>query len=149
MVVRKDNKILLVTKIEYADSKNMFRLPPGGVKQGETDEATLSREMIEEFNQPLKLFEDLGVIEFLITASNGEAKFWTHVFVVEPTQEINIKNDTEHSDYRWVMVSDMPEYVKRLENVDPKLNTQYTEWSSWGKLRAVTLRYVYDKMFTN
>ena len=146
MVVYKDAKVLLVTKHGYADSQNMFRLPTGGVKQGETDEDTLNREMTEEFNQPLKFIKDLGLIEFLITAPNGEATFWTHVFVVEPTQEMKIENDSEHSDYRWVEVVGLPEYINKLEKIDAMLNEKYTEWSSWGKLRAETLRYVYNRM---
>lgn len=144
MVLIKGGRFLLVTKNDYADPENMFRFPTGGIDKGESDEEALKRELVEEFNQPLKLIKDLGVLKYHFVSSIGEASFYTHCYLVRPQGDINLDEDEEHSDYVWVTLDELPIYEKRLNSIDSSLDLPNFEWSTWGKFRSATLKYVSD-----
>lgn len=120
-VIIKDGRILLMRRIK--NSRNYFVFPGGGVKEGETIEEALAREIKEEFcidikkKQPLFDIENQGRREFyfLVTEFSGEP-----VLGGEEKERIN-----ENNQYYpfWVGL----DKIKNLSNLYPEEAKQKVE----------------------
>ncbi len=112
--------------IVYAETKNMWTPPGGGVEHGETVEAAVSREVAEEANmrviqQALIGFQDISHPSGVITQTRS-------VCIVEPIEEF---------------VSDPDNDVTEIKLIDPVDYKSYFDWGVVGDhiiKRAALLR---------
>ena len=84
-IIIKDNKILLIHRIKNGQEYYVF--PGGGVKEEESLEEAISREIKEELTLDIKLFKQI----FSITNQNQEE----HYFLVEDFDGTPILNGEE------------------------------------------------------
>jgi ADP-ribose pyrophosphatase YjhB (NUDIX family) len=137
MVVRNnEGQILFIRKHYYP--KDIYRIPAGGVEKNELPEIALKREIEEEFHTPMEILENLGICVVKLIDLSEEREINSHVFLLKPLEPLSIEKDEEHSAHLWVDTKDMPKIIDKLENME--------EWPGWGEFRALTTRYVYEKL---
>ncbi len=139
--------VLLHIKTIYPDGA--FRLPTGGIHQGDSVLDTLGREIFEETG--LKIGEAvnrvhverlLGVISYRFRHRDlGEIDFATYPFLVQMPDgaELDPQDPEEMiAGWRWQAVRELDSVADYLENVvdiDPV-------WRDWGIYRALIHRFV-------
>lgn len=129
LVVPRGDKILLHTKPHYP--VNVFRLPTGGVRQGEDVRDAARREAFEELGfkpQDLRL---LGILDNLFSVGKSQISYPSFVFktpelVGEPTPT---DPDELISGFRDVDRLGIRAVAAQLSNLPP-------EWREWGRFRA-------------
>src|SRR5258708_23403826 len=142
MVLKKDEKYLLVTKAEYPNPKKMFRLPTGGFENNESSTDTLKRELLEEFNLQLKGYSYLGCLELRIISPTSAKDFCSYVYLVKVPENFDPNINTEHSACIWASIEDIPNYIKNLKNLGHKYDNSINDWEGFGRFRAETLDFV-------
>jgi len=140
--------VLIHRKIYYP--AGAWRLPTGGVQQGETVLDTLAREIEEETSfqiekgpNPVRIEAFLGVLSYeMYHRSEGMThNFATwHFLVSAPTHAQPIALDPEeHLDaWGWRPVGEMGQMADELERITP----QDSRWFHWGRFRALSHRFV-------
>lgn len=124
-----------------------YRLPTGGIQQGEMVEATLGREIDEETGLAVgpgagqvRVERCLGVLAYLLDhATLGPVKFATWHFLVRmPAGAVLQPRDASEQigGWRWQRADALPAVAQRLEN-ETDLN-----WHDWGRYRALSHRFV-------
>ena len=99
-IIRKDRKVF-ATQRGYGNYKDWWEFPGGKIEAGETPQAALKREILEELNT------EIGVDEFLTTVEYDYPEFhlsmdcfWCHVEEGELTL-------LEHEAAKWLPLSDL------------------------------------------
>lgn len=157
--------VLLHRKIFYPP--DAYRLPTGGIHEGEAVLETLAREIAEETSffldlsaygiaqdapaahtPVVKLDAFLGAIVYAMPhRSQGKThRFATYHFVIAaPPAAIPVVDDPdEHlAGWDWQPVEALYAVADRLESVGAG---GYPEWADWGRFRAVSHRFVADVM---
>ena len=113
-IIIKDNKILLIHRIK--NSQEYYVFPGGGVKEGESLEEALAREIKEELTLDIKVFKQI----FNLT-NQGQEEYY---FLVEDYDGTPILNGeekermNENNQYYpvWVNINE----AKTLQNLYPK-----------------------------
>jgi 8-oxo-dGTP pyrophosphatase MutT (NUDIX family) len=143
---------------------NAYRLPTGGIHQGESVIETLVREIEEETSFHLALPPApstsgsptgtavvlqafLGTLAYdLYHRSQGRVHTFAtyHFLVAAPADALPVSLDPEEqiADWLWRSAEEMNSTAERLETigeVDPA-------WSDWGKFRALSHRFVAESM---
>lgn len=156
--------VLLHRKIFYPP--DAYRLPTGGIHQGEAVLETLVREIAEETSFFLDLSAynlqqktpraDVTVValdSFLGTVtyemphcSQGRIhRFATyHFLIAAPAYAIPVVDDPEEhlAGWDWQPVGALYEIAARLEQV----GADYPNWGDWGKFRALSHKFVAGRM---
>lgn len=127
---RSSGGILLQTKAFYPPET--FRLPTGGIKDGEDVEHALLREVHEESNLSVEVERVVAVIEH--TAPDGRAAFRSYLFLVGETGGELKVNDPDEQISGWVERD-----VAGLRAASAQLRTLEGTWQRWGHFRALTL----------
>jgi ADP-ribose pyrophosphatase YjhB (NUDIX family) len=128
VVRRKSGKLLLNTKEFYPEG--VFRIPTGGVKEGEPVERALLREVAEETNLRVEVERFLAVITH--HASGRERPFTTYAFLLREVAG-NLKvNDPGERISGWLEVD-----VEDLKGVAERLAGLEGRWAGWGRFRSV------------
>jgi len=127
---RQSGRILLQTKAFYPP--RTFRLPTGGIKEGEDVEHALLREVHEETNLSVEVERPVAVIEH--TASDGRAAFRSYLFLVRETGGELRVNDPRERISGWE-----DRDVAGLERAIGQLRGLTGAWEHWGRFRAVPL----------
>jgi 8-oxo-dGTP pyrophosphatase MutT (NUDIX family) len=135
LIIRnRQRRILLHTKPFYPE--NIYRLPTGGVKEGESVVASLYREIKEETSFKPQFIHLSAVV--LYTLSNRESllPLNSYIFEIEPDGEHPVVIDAteEISGFEWAPISLFPKIIDKLENLQPQ------RWGDWGRFRAVAHR---------
>ncbi|MDO4502213.1 MAG: (deoxy)nucleoside triphosphate pyrophosphohydrolase [Coriobacteriia bacterium] len=99
-VIAKDGKIF-ATKRGYGEQAGGWEFPGGKVEQGETPEAALAREIKEELDA------EIAVGEHLVTAEYDYPTFHLSMRCYICALESDHLTLLEHSDARWVDLSDI------------------------------------------
>ena len=104
-IVILDNKIALFNKV----AKNEYKLPGGGVEQGEDIEDAFKREIFEETGCEVEIITKLG--EIVEQKSQENFKQTSHVFVSRVTKQtdslhLTEKETIEGAKLLWVSVDD-------------------------------------------
>jgi membrane protease YdiL (CAAX protease family)/8-oxo-dGTP pyrophosphatase MutT (NUDIX family) len=126
---RPDAKFLLHTKTFYPPEA--YRLPSGGIKQGETVMEAARREAAEEAGLPLSDGRPLGLVTY--TFRNGRKRFFFHSWVVvaEVEGEPTVVDKHERIEgFRWVGPEGVWQAGAALRSVP-------SEWENWGHFRAL------------
>lgn len=100
IVIRKDGKIAVFNK----SNKNEFKLPGGGLEDGESPEIAFKREVLEETGCKVEIIDFLGTIEELKTLDNFKQISYVYVSkVIEDTRKLNptIKEKDEGAKLFW------------------------------------------------
>lgn len=99
-------KILIAHRNPTGDMGSRWEFPGGKVDAGENDEQSIVREMREEFSVAVTVGKKICESEFF----HKEKKCFLHAY------EIFVEHDgiekpfvlTEHTEYRWVKIDDIP-----------------------------------------
>ncbi len=131
MAIRRPNGgILLQTKAFYPPAT--FRLPTGGIKDGEDVEHALLREVHEESNLTVDVDRVVAVIEH--TGPDGRAAFRSYLFLVRETGGELKVNDPDEQISGWEERD-----VAGLREASAQLRRLEGTWQRWGHFRAMTL----------
>lgn len=122
--------ILLQTKAFYPPAT--FRLPTGGIKDGEDVEHALLREVHEESNLAVDVDRVVAVIEH--TGPDGRAAFRSYLFLVRETGGELMVNDPDEQISGWEERD-----IAGLRAASAQLRSLEGTWQRWGHFRAMTL----------
>jgi 8-oxo-dGTP pyrophosphatase MutT (NUDIX family) len=152
--------VLLHRKVFYPETA--FRLPTGGVHQGERVLETLAREIEEETGfcvdlspyvpgqvaalqgtTPVTVQAFLGTLEY---ALDHRSQGWTHTFatyhflVAAPVDAVPVPLDlTEQvAGWQWRSIRSMKHTAELLDTV----GESSPQWSDWGRFRALSHKFV-------
>lgn len=122
--------ILLQRKAFYPP--DTFRLPTGGIKEGEDVEHALMREVYEESNLAVDVERVVAVIEH--TGPEGRALFRSYLFLVSETGGELKVNDPNEQITGWEErdLAGLRAAMAQLRGLDGT-------WQRWGQFRAITL----------
>lgn len=127
---RPSGGILLQTKAFYP--AGCFRLPTGGIKDGEDVEHALLREVHEESNLDVEIERLVAVIDHSV--ADGKAPFRSYMFLLRETGGTLKVNDPEEKISGWDERD-----VAGLERAARELRELDGTWRRWGRFRAVAL----------
>ncbi|MCC6765944.1 MAG: NUDIX hydrolase [Deltaproteobacteria bacterium] len=127
---RPSGGILLQTKAFYPPGT--FRLPTGGIKEGEDVEHALLREVHEESNLDVEIERLVAVIDHSAVA--GKAPFRSYMFLLREIGGTLKVNDPDEKISGW----DERDVVG-LERAARELRNLAGTWRRWGQFRAVAL----------
>ncbi len=122
--------ILLQRKAFYPP--DTFRLPTGGIKEGEDVEHALLREVHEESNLSVDIARVIAVIEHV--GPDGRAAFRSYLFLVHETGGELKVNDPDEQICGWEERD-----VAGLRAASAQLRALEGTWQRWGQFRALTL----------
>ncbi|MBI3770842.1 MAG: NUDIX hydrolase [Deltaproteobacteria bacterium] len=129
-IQRPSGGILLQTKAFYPPAT--FRLPTGGIKDGEDVEHALLREVYEESNLSVDVDRVVAVVEY--TGSDGRAVFRSYLFLVRETGGELKVNDPDEQISGWEERD-----LAGLRAAGAQLRRLEGTWQRWGQFRAMTL----------
>ena len=127
---RPSGSILLQTKAFYPPGT--FRLPTGGIKDGEDVEHALLREVHEESNLDVEIERLVAVIDHSVL--NGKTPFRSYMFLLRETGGMLKVNDPDEQISGWDECD-----VAGLESAAQNLRGLDGTWRRWGQFRAVAL----------
>ncbi len=127
---RPSGGILLQTKAFYP--AGCFRLPTGGIKDGEDVEHALLREVHEESNLDVEIERLVAVVDH--SAPAGKAPFRSYMFLLRETGGTLKVNDPDEQISGWDERD-----VAGLERAARDLRALPGTWRRWGQFRAVVL----------
>jgi 8-oxo-dGTP pyrophosphatase MutT (NUDIX family) len=132
---RSPDEVLLINKNVYPE--NTFRLPTGGVEQGETPLAAAIREIHEETGYRVTDPGLLGVVDYTLHWPElGGARFVSYVFMADtPPDHTPVPADGEIDGFRWVQ-------TRELSHVASHLRSLPQDWVYWGRFRAVSYDFI-------
>lgn len=127
---RPSGAILLQTKEFYP--AGTFRLPTGGIKEGEDVEHALLREVHEESNLDVEIERLVAVIDH--RAIGGKTPFRSYMFLLRETGGTLKVNDPDEKISGWDERdgAGLERAARDLRNLDGT-------WRRWGQFRAVAL----------
>jgi 8-oxo-dGTP pyrophosphatase MutT (NUDIX family) len=142
--------VLLHIKAFYPDSA--YRLPTGGIHNGEGVVATLRREIHEETGLTVGQAPDHVTVERFLGAVTydfrhptlGERTFATYHFLVRMPENgaLNPQDATEQiAGWQWRPIVELSQVADRLADV------RHTDsvWGDWGEFRALSHRFVVEE----
>ena len=92
IVIREDGKIAVFNK----SLKNEFKLPGGGIDDGEETAEAFKREVFEETGCKIEIIDFLGTIEEIKTQDSFKQKSYVYVGkVIEDTKELHVTEQEE------------------------------------------------------
>jgi ADP-ribose pyrophosphatase YjhB (NUDIX family) len=127
---RPSGGILLQTKAFYP--AGTYRLPTGGIKEGEDVEHALLREVHEESNLDVEIERLVAVIDHAVL--DGKTPFRSYMFLLRETGGTLKVNDPDEQISGWDErdVAGLTRAAAELRNLDGT-------WRRWGQFRAVAL----------
>jgi 8-oxo-dGTP pyrophosphatase MutT (NUDIX family) len=148
MVVRRPNgKVLTMIKSFYP--KGAYRLPTGGIQQGEDVLAALLRETAEETGLQVEVRRFLAAVAYHATITSEEPVFYTFAFLLDELGgTLTVLDESEQiADFREVEPADLLTLAEYLE----QLGTEYSQAlqgqvGDWGQFRAVIHRAVWQAL---
>ncbi len=127
---RPSGSFLLQTKRTYPNS--IMRLPTGGIREEETVETALLREIWEETNLQVQIV--CFVADIAYTDGRRASPFRTYMFLCDESGGVLQSNDPKEqiSDWAEAGLEDLPRYAEQLRTIKPS-------WARWGQFRAAAL----------
>jgi ADP-ribose pyrophosphatase YjhB (NUDIX family) len=149
MVIRRSNaKILLAIKTFYPPGA--YRLPTGGIHQGERITDALARETSEETGLETRVKRFLAAIAYRAGPAPSAAPiFHTFAFLLEEKGGVLGSRDPAEQikDFVEVDASELNTVAERLEAVTSQSSREIGgDWADWGRFRAVVHRAVAETL---
>ncbi|MCC6455253.1 MAG: NUDIX hydrolase [Caldilineaceae bacterium] len=147
-----DEGVLLHVKTFYP--RNAYRLPTGGIHQGEPVMETLAREIEEETGLAVGTGADqvqvqrcLGIVTYAMDhRSTGQSfPFATYHFLVQMPQDgvIAPRDATEQiGGWQWRRAQELAAVAENLEQV----GSRQPAWGDWGRFRSLSHRFVASRL---
>lgn len=134
-VSRKDGGIITITCSEYP--RGIFRIPTGGIGQGEDIVSAVYREVKEELGLDVEIGTFAGVFRIRFEHANEHVMFYSYIFMLaEKSGRLLLDaSDDEINEVRVVNIEELEGIVEELNNIQGK-------WSDWGKFRYITSKAV-------
>lgn len=139
VIPRPQQRVLLHTKDFYPPAA--YRLPTGGIEDGEQISAAARRELGEETGLPIDLAQFIGIVEYTFIERRGRTRFVSYVWLTERADAAPqaVDADEHISEFREVE-------WRELENVAQALERLPGDWGDWGRWRAIPHRLVLAAM---
>ena len=140
IIINSDGKIAVFNKA----SKNEYKLPGGGIDQGENQEEAFKREALEETGCEIEIINSLGTIEEHKSLDNFKQTSYIFVAkVVNDTHKLNLtqKEKDEGAQLLWV---DDTEALKLITDCYDKLKESKYENLYHSKFIALRDRYILE-----
>ena len=136
---RAGGRVLLQTKAFYP--RGTYRLPSGGIYEGEPLLEAVRREMLEETGLQARIVCFLGVLCYRFRRHGQPQERASYVFLLEDGAGKPVPRDQAEgiSGFREVA----PE---ELEAVARQLEAMPGEWAVWGRFRALVHRFAAEAM---
>lgn len=135
---RPDGTVLLQTKEFYP--AGTFRLPTGGIKDGEDVEHALLREVYEESNLSVEIERLVAAIDYL-APDDGRVTFRTYLFLLrEVGGELQV-NDPKERISGWDQRD-----IAGLRRATEELRAIDEGWQRWGHFRALAIEILLDAL---
>jgi 8-oxo-dGTP pyrophosphatase MutT (NUDIX family) len=146
--------VLLHVKTFYPSGA--YRLPTGGIHQGEQVMETLAREIEEETGLPVgsgtgqvQVQRCLGIVTYEIEHRSAEQSFpfATYHFLVQmPRDGVIAPRDASEQigGWQWRRPQELVAVAEYLEQVGSSVPT----WGDWGRFRSLSHRFVASKLAT-
>lgn len=138
-----NGKVLIITKTFYP--AGVYRLPTGGIKDGESVESALFREVEEETGLSVEIDRFLAFIHYhLFTRSGMKSHFISYVFLVREIEgELKAQDQDEKIGiFREIDPGELEEVVWHLKNIQNDSGDTNNRWNDWGQFRTVAQEVV-------
>ena len=102
-------KILILKRVRpSSDGLGYWELPGGGLEYGETPHQALIRELKEETNLDIKILKPV----YTFTAIRSDYQTVGIGFLSVPTND-HVKISNEHTDYKFVSIDEIQDYLDK------------------------------------
>jgi 8-oxo-dGTP pyrophosphatase MutT (NUDIX family) len=138
-ILRPGERVLLITKDFYPPGT--YRMPTGGIHQGETPEEALVREAKEETGFAANIERKLGAIHWVFRSGDRTLEYYSHVFLISETADEPVAEDENEriTGYKEVSICDLREVAQELINLPGR-------WRDWGRFRGMVHDFVYSAL---
>ena len=142
--------VLLHIKRFYPEGA--FRLPTGGIHQGESVLATLAREIYEETGiivgddeNQARVERFLGLVSYTLYQRSQQRfhEFATYHFLVRMPMEAELQPqdaDEEIAGWKWLSPAELVDVADFLAELE------LDDWADWGRFRAISHRFVAEAL---
>lgn len=136
---RPGGRVLLQTKAFYPEGA--YRLPSGGIWQGEALLDAARRETLEETGLEVQVLRFLGALCYRFRRAGATQERASYVFLLDGGAGPLVPQDQVEriSGYCEVPLAELDAVAARLEQLPG-------EWAVWGRFRALVHRFVLEVM---
>jgi 8-oxo-dGTP pyrophosphatase MutT (NUDIX family) len=136
---RPGGRVLLHSKSFYP--AGVYRLPSGGIHQGEAALDAVGREVEEETGLKTTLERCLGIITYQLGHEHADLPFVSYVFLLGAFRGRPVLQDSTEliSAFRSVRLAALRETAEALRALPPS-------WAAWGRFRALAHDLVADAL---
>lgn len=107
-IIEKEGKILIIKRAGSEDCfKEMWDIPGGGMKFGETPEEALKREVKEETNLEIEIVKPVRIWTFFKNNKNTQV---IGVTMLCKYKDGRVKLGEEHVDFKWIKPEEIENY---------------------------------------
>ncbi len=123
------DRIWLHTKRFYPQA--VYRLPSGGIHQGERVEDAARREAYEELGFEPGIVRFIGMVENAFALDEGKPVYPSFILETKPIPGSPRATDPDEaiSGFREIGIRELPKIVEQLDSLAPS-------WQPWGHFRA-------------
>ena len=138
LIRRPNGRFLLHTKSFYPSSS--YRVPTGGIEQGEDLIDAACREAREETGLEVSVERFLGILHYRFWWNDQETDLTSYVFLLKETGgELAPQDISERiTGFKEVTLDEFSEIARKLEETLPQ------DWKAWGQFRALAHRFAFE-----
>lgn len=104
LIENKDGKLLIARRAQGKSQAGLWEFPGGKLEEGESPEACLVRELLEEMNIVIAPSAYFGTNDY----DYGSVQIRLHAYrAVYLSGEINLQ---DHDEFRWVDIEELPDF---------------------------------------
>jgi 8-oxo-dGTP pyrophosphatase MutT (NUDIX family) len=139
VVPRTDGRVLLMTKAFYPPG--VYRLPTGGIHDGEDPEAALRRELYEETGLILDIQRFLGRLDYEFHRGDNKISYTSYIYILQPTDEEPHVHDADEqiTGFRTASIAELRCVVDNLLELGQG-------WRDWARFRAIAHQFVVENL---
>jgi len=124
LITNDHGEVLLLLRSENHQDSNQWSKPGGRIEFGETIEAALRREVMEEIGCEIEIGDFLHIMQNI-----GEKWHWIYLTYLAKIKSGELKNlePAKHKDLRWFTLDNLP------ENLTSGARLSILEYKKWLK----------------